>query len=650
MKLWNLGARKSGLLKLEKKSTRSGRNQPLLEIDCKNGKSQVFILEIHVSNVEFKRAKLSGSRALYLFDKMSNSGYILDIKLGYHMSIRDKGGTNFLFSFESIDLLASCKDSGFCVVIDCSMGYYCKGIRDKGGTISQRLFNSKSKNQDCVLGSDCSKVVKCEVSFDSSMIIDWEYAGNLELHHLEACMDKNRKNERKFTLSRFGIGCCVVCCVVLDRDYCKGIRDKGGGSKFRYMVTLNIHFSCINASGDSIECSQDGIFGVILLVAYSTCIVVGGEFYSSNIELGRAGKKKSPNVREDYLVHRFYRQKKLTFESNVHGSFGLQDTSHVLEGGKDINNTTFMSGLLTGGRIMTMRDAVILYHLSKNDAEQRKLDVAFIGAKYMLKLENGCSVSVANDLIIQVGDSNFYLHKFPMVMRRGYLNRLVFQRINVGRDASPRIHLDNLPRGAKVFESVVKFCYGWKFDLINIAPLYCATHFLEMSDDFKQGNLISKTETFLSFLIFPSWKDTFRILRSCESISLCAKELKISKRSMEAIAWNARTNLNACSSETDEIQCFNVLPNNAENSRLQGASDIWWFEDVSFLRINHFIEVIQALNWKGSCIAHWTAKWLSRVTSRLERMSLKHMTHQFLGVTTECLVKDVVDGAICSKL
>ncbi|TQD82602.1 hypothetical protein C1H46_031800 [Malus baccata] len=469
---------------------------------------------------------------------MSNSGYILDIKLGYHMSIRDKGGTNFLFSFESIDLLASCKDSGFCVVIDRSMGYYCKGIRDKGGTISQRLFNSKSKNQDCILGSDCSKVVKCEVSFDSSMIIDGEYAGNLELHHLEACMDKNRKNERKFTLSRFGIGCCVVCCVVLDRDYCKGIQDKGGGSKFR------------------------------------------------------AGKKKSPNVREDYLVHRVYRQKKLTFESNVHGSFGLQDTSHVLEGGKDINNTTFMSGLLTGGRIMTMRD-VILYHLSKNDAEQRKLDVAFIGAKYMLKLENGCSVSVANDLIIQVGDSNFYLHKLPMVMGRGYLNRLVFQRINVGRDASPRIHLANLPRGAKLFESVVKFCYGWKFDLINIAPLYCAAHFLEMSDDFKQGNLISKTETFLSFLIFPSWKDTFQILRSCESISLYAKELKISKQSTEAIAWKACTNLNACSSETDEIQCFNVLPNNAENSRLQGAADIWWFEDVSFLRINHFIEVIK---------------------------------------------------------
>ncbi|KAM1772135.1 hypothetical protein ACFX11_046869 [Malus domestica] len=116
----------------------------VLELDCKNGKSQFFILKIHVSNVEFKKAKLPSSRALYLFDKMSNSCYILDIKLGYHMSIRDRGGTNFLSSFESIDLLASCKDSGFCVVFNCSMGYYCKGIRDKRGTTMQRLLHLKS--------------------------------------------------------------------------------------------------------------------------------------------------------------------------------------------------------------------------------------------------------------------------------------------------------------------------------------------------------------------------------------------------------------------------------------------------------------------------------------------------------------------------
>ncbi|KAM1742957.1 hypothetical protein ACFXTH_012784 [Malus domestica] len=206
---------------------------------------------------------------------------------------------------------------------------------------------------------------------------------------------------------------------------------------------------------------------------------------------------------------------------------------------------------------------------------------------------------VANALSIQVGNSSFYLYKLPMVMRSGYLNRLVLQRISVGRDASPRIQLDNLPGGAKVFESVVKFCYGWTVDLTaaNIALLYCAAHFLEMN--------------------------TFRILRGCELISLCAKELKISKRSAEAIAWKACPNPNAFSFETEEIQCFNVLPNNAENLRFQDAADIWWFEDVSFLGINHFIEVIQALNCKGmradligSCKAHCIAKWKNVVLKR----------------------------------
>ncbi|KAB2608803.1 high mobility group B protein 10-like [Pyrus ussuriensis x Pyrus communis] len=90
-----------------------------------------------------------------------------------------------------------------------------------------------------------AEVIKCEVSFDSSMIIDKEDASNLGLHHLETCMDKNRKHERNFTLSRFGNRCCVVCCVVLDRDYCKGIPNKGDGSKFRILTvggkSLDLH-------------------------------------------------------------------------------------------------------------------------------------------------------------------------------------------------------------------------------------------------------------------------------------------------------------------------------------------------------------------------------------------------------------------------
>ncbi|KAB2604316.1 root phototropism protein 3-like [Pyrus ussuriensis x Pyrus communis] len=52
------------------------------------------------------------------------------------------------------------------------------------------------------------------------------------------------------------------------------------------------------------------------------------------------------------------------------------------------------------------------------------------------------------------------------------------------------------------------YLMGIRDNAANIALLYCDTHFLEMNDDFEQGNLISKTKTFLSFLIFSSWKDT----------------------------------------------------------------------------------------------------------------------------------------------
>ncbi|PRQ42139.1 putative SKP1/BTB/POZ domain, NPH3 domain-containing protein [Rosa chinensis] len=255
---------------------------------------------------------------------------------------------------------------------------------------------------------------------------------------------------------------------------------------------------------------------------------------------------------------------------------------------------------------------------------------------------------VANDLIIQVGDSSFHLHKLPMVMRSGYLNRLVFKTSNVERGTCLKIRIDNLPGGNKIFELVVKFCYGRKVDLAadNIAPLYCAAHFLEMSDDFEEGNLMSKTEEFLSFLIFSSWKDTFQILKSCESISSWAKDYKITKRSSEAIAWKACTNLKAFSHEDEDMQCFRVLPNCVGKSKVEDALDNWWFEDVSSLRVDHFIEVVQSLKCKGmradlvgSCMAHWTVKWLSRISSGLESMTPKHMTRQYVRVTTECLIK-----------
>ncbi|TQE00796.1 hypothetical protein C1H46_013591 [Malus baccata] len=60
---------------------------------------------------------------------MQQTADMASLKLGFHEFNPDKCGTKFLSSFESMNLWASCEDSGFCVDIDRSMGYYCKIIR-----------------------------------------------------------------------------------------------------------------------------------------------------------------------------------------------------------------------------------------------------------------------------------------------------------------------------------------------------------------------------------------------------------------------------------------------------------------------------------------------------------------------------------------
>ncbi|KAL7239432.1 hypothetical protein ACSBR2_005354 [Camellia fascicularis] len=252
-------------------------------------------------------------------------------------------------------------------------------------------------------------------------------------------------------------------------------------------------------------------------------------------------------------------------------------------------------------------------------------------------------MKVESDLIIQVEENIFHLHKLAMVSRSGYLNRLIFQR--KGINSSPNIRIDNFPGGAKFFELIVKFCYGWKVYLTatNIAPLYCAAHFLKMSDDFEQQNLISQTESFSSFLIFSSWKDTFRIFKSCESISSWARDLQILKRCSEAVAWKACANAKAIEFDNNEVECLSVLPDNVNGNVIDG----WWFEDVSLLRIDHFIEVIESIKRKvmrtklvGLCIAHWTVKWLSKIKFGLENVTQQEdMPLELQKVTIESLIR-----------
>ncbi|XP_021826254.1 BTB/POZ domain-containing protein DOT3 isoform X1 [Prunus avium] len=203
---------------------------------------------------------------------------------------------------------------------------------------------------------------------------------------------------------------------------------------------------------------------------------------------------------------------------------------------------------------------------------------------------------VPTDLTIEVQDVTFNVHKYPLVSKCGYIGRLEFQPSisNFGYD----LKLESFPGGSETFEIILKFCYGLPLDLNpnNIAPLRCASEFLEMTEDLQDGNLISKTEAFLTFVVLSSWKDTITVLKSCETLSPWAENLQIVRRCCDSIAW--KTSRENIVGDTD-------------------CQEGWWFNEVATFRIDHFMRIITAIKAKstrpefiGKCIMHYAERWL----------------------------------------
>ncbi|KAL2521547.1 BTB/POZ domain-containing protein DOT3 [Forsythia ovata] len=212
---------------------------------------------------------------------------------------------------------------------------------------------------------------------------------------------------------------------------------------------------------------------------------------------------------------------------------------------------------------------------------------------------------IPTDFSIQVQDITFYAHKFPLVSRCGYFGRIEFQpqNSNLGCD----LKLENFPGGAETFEIILKFCYGLPISLnpSNVAPLRCASEFLEMTEELEDGNFISKTEAFFTFVVLSSWKDSINVLKSCETLSPWAENIQIVRRCCDSIVWKASRE----TSTTQEII----------------NEETWWFDDVATLRIDHFTRIITALRAKGmrpeiigSCIMQYGEKWLPRLDIEMD--------------------------------
>ncbi|XP_074269515.1 BTB/POZ domain-containing protein At5g03250-like [Silene latifolia] len=218
-----------------------------------------------------------------------------------------------------------------------------------------------------------------------------------------------------------------------------------------------------------------------------------------------------------------------------------------------------------------------------------------------------CSSGLASDVTIEAGDTIFQLHKFPLISRSGLLEKRIGE-FKSEDGSNCIVKLDDLPGGSKAIELVAKFCYGMKLEItsFNVVILRCAGEFLEMTEEYGEGNLIAQTEAFLSE-VFNSWTDSMQALETCEEVLNHAEKAHVVSRCINSLAIKACSDPSLSgwpisggqskSSATDK-PLWNGI---SFSKRLNTAINDWWYEDtssLSFLLYKRFIKAVEARGMK----------------------------------------------------
>ncbi|XP_051119287.1 BTB/POZ domain-containing protein At5g66560 [Andrographis paniculata] len=287
-----------------------------------------------------------------------------------------------------------------------------------------------------------------------------------------------------------------------------------------------------------------------------------------------------------------------------------------------------------------------------------------------------CTTGLPSDVVIEVDDMTFHLHKFPLMSKSRKLHDQIteLERRPAGRTAriqtsSPpghqsdndgeeteeireekedgededeeqfRIILPDFPGGSESFETAAKFCYSVKIDITatNVAPLRCAGEYLEMTEEYSEDNLISRTERYLSQSVLRNIKHSIKALVSCEGLLPMADSLGIVQRCIEAIATRAAASdpslfgwpVNDGSADykgADEPNPRRKL-NTATRGGAAAAVDSW-LDELGFLSLPFFKRLIFAMKGLNlsaevieSCLIHYAKKFIPGMTRTNRKQS-----------------------------
>ncbi|KAL2227748.1 BTB/POZ domain-containing protein At5g03250-like [Sesamum indicum] len=218
-----------------------------------------------------------------------------------------------------------------------------------------------------------------------------------------------------------------------------------------------------------------------------------------------------------------------------------------------------------------------------------------------------CTSGLPSDVCIEVGEMSFHLHKFPLSSRSQLLEKLI-QEFSASQENEEEtkcvLSLHDLPGGATSLLLIAKFCYGVKFEITaaEVVSLRCGAEYLQMTEDYGEGNLILVTEVFLDNVL-RSWVDTIKALETCEAVLPLSEELHIISRCIDSLATKA------CAGPTLSslpMSCLSAAqsptaPWNGIHSTSKPCpkTEDCWYKDVATLELPLFKRLVLAVGYKG---------------------------------------------------
>ncbi|XP_010275834.1 PREDICTED: BTB/POZ domain-containing protein NPY1-like [Nelumbo nucifera] len=268
---------------------------------------------------------------------------------------------------------------------------------------------------------------------------------------------------------------------------------------------------------------------------------------------------------------------------------------------------------------------------------------------------------LTTDIVINVGDIKFYLHKFPLLSKSNRLQKLV---LKANEENTDEVHIVDFPGGPKAFEICAKFCYGMIVTLnaYNVVAARCAAEYLEMTEDADRGNLIFKIEVFLNSSVFRSWKDSIIVLQTTKSLLPWAEELKVVGRCIDSIASKTSvdpSSVNWSYTYNRKLAVGEITEHGTRlQQRIQSVPKDWWIEDICELDIDLYKRVMVAIKSKGrmsgdvigEALKVYAIRWLPDSIDALVSDDYTRRYRSLVETIIWLLPSDKGVGCLCSFL